>query len=262
MGLAPTKHTSQLKIERKIMKSSVSIIIRTMNERDCLAELLAMIRSQDYTGEKEIVLVDNESHDGTKESAIQSGARVVTIKKDDFTFPRSLNMGAEAAKGEILVYLVGHALPFRKDWLRHGLEHFSDQKMAGVYSPVIPREEHTLAEVFFYWPGYLLAKMRGPFRVKGTGMGVFGATNVALRRSLWQQHHFDERYGLGGEDGEWAGWAMSQGFQIVCDYRFAVRHSHGLGVSGLRKQVRYWGKLGGPTVFKREEFQFRKDLKF
>lgn len=161
-----------------------------------------------------------------------------------------------------MVYLVGHALPFRNDWLRNGVGHFSDPKVAGVYSPVIPQKGCTLAELIFYYSGYLVARWKGSHRVAKGGMGVFGATNIAMRKSLWQQHHFDERYGLGGEDGEWAGWVMSQGFQIVCDYRFAVRHSHGLGFSGLRKQFNYWSKLGEPSVFNREEFQFRKDLNF
>jgi rhamnosyltransferase len=187
---------------------------------------------------------------------------LVTIGREEFSFPRSLNVGAEAANGEILVYLVAHALPFRNDWLRHGLEHFNDPKVAGVYSPVIPRKRCTLVETLFYWPGYLVSKWQGPHQVKKGGMGVFGATNIAMRKNLWQQHHFDERYGLGGEDGEWAAWVMSQGFQIVCDYRFAVRHSHGLGFSALKKQLAYWSRLGKPSTFDRKSLDFRKDLNF
>ena len=240
---------------------SVSIIIRTLNEKERLGELLAVLQSQDYTGETEIIVVDNESTDGTAELAVASGARLVTIKREEFTFPHSMNLGAVAAKGDFLVYLVGHALPFRKDWLRHGLSHFSNPKVAGVYSPVIPRKDCTWAETYFYWPNYLRAKWHGPYTVSGSGMGVFGATNIVIRRGLWQKHLFDERYELGGEDGEWAGWALAQGFKIVCDYRFAVRHSHGLDWQGLKKQLAYWNKLGGPTKFNRSEFSFRKELK-
>jgi rhamnosyltransferase len=241
---------------------NVSLIIRTMNEVKHLAELLYVIRSQDYVGPMEIIVVDNESTDGTAELATANRANLVTIKRQSFTFPRSLNMGAEAAKGDILIYLVGHALPFRKDWLRNGVEHFVDPKVGGVYSPVIPRKGASLAELLFYWPGYLIAKMRSPYRVRHGGIGVFGATNIALRRRLWLQHPFDERYELGGEDGRWASWVMSQKYQIVCDTHFAVRHSHGLGFSGLRQQVDYWSKLEKPSVFKKEEFSFRKDLTF
>ncbi len=212
------------------MSIRTSIIIRTLNEREALGRLLGVLRYQESLEGRETIVVDNESTDGTPQLAEESGARVVSIPREEFTYPFSMNIGAELAQGEILIYLVGHALPFRPDWLSSGLEHFADPRVAGVYSPVIPQKGCKWAETFFYWPGYLQAKWRGPHKVTKGGMGVFGATNCALRRSLWEEHPFDERYELGGEDGEWANWVMSQGYHLMCDYRFSVRHSHGLGL--------------------------------
>lgn len=209
-----------------------------------------------------MIVIDNESDDGTQDAALYWGARVITVERNKFSFPLSLNVGAEAATGEIVLFVVGHAIPFKRDWLKCGIEHFNDPRVAGVYSPVVPLNGCTLAETLFYWPGYLIARWQGPHCVRKGGMGVFGATNIALRKSLWEAHPFDERYGLGGEDGEWAGWALSQGHKIICDPGFAVRHSHGLGFRGLKKQFQYWSKLGGPTTFRRDEFDFRHDLKF
>ena len=244
----------------------VSVIIRTLNERDRLLALMNALDRQTYIGKYEIVIVDNESTDGTQELfqsfSSRMNAKLVTIPRDSFSFPVSLNIGAQAASGDILVYLVGHALPFEGNWLVNGLEHFRDRKVAGVYSPVIPHENCTFAESAFYWPGYLAAKKKGPHNVTKGGMGIFGGTNMALRRALWEAHPFDERYGLGGEDGEWASWAMKRGYKIVCDYRFAVRHSHGLGLIGLAKQLGYWRRLGKPSTFDRGALRFRKDLNF
>lgn len=239
----------------------VSIVIRSLNEKESLLQLLAIIDQQDYK-DYEIIVVDNQSTDGTYELVEQRKLKIISISREEFTFPRSLNVGAQAAMGDIIVFLVGHALPFSKTWLRNGISHFYHSNVAGVYSPVIPRKQCTLAEMLFYWPGYVVAKMRGPHRVVQTGMGVFGATNIALRKTLWEEHPFDERYGLGGEDGEWAQWVISQGYDLVCDYRFAVQHSHGLGFWGLKQQIAYWNKLSQPTSFDRKEFGFRKDLKF
>lgn len=242
-------------------ETSVSIVIRTLNERDRLVRLAMALLEQNF-GNQEVVVVDNQSSDGTAEFVRNCGYKLVTVKRDEFSYPISLNRGLEAASNEIVVCLVGHALPFRTDWLLRGMQHFADPKVAGVYSPVIPHKGCTLAEILFYWPGYLAAKWKGPHRVANGGMGVFGATNIAMRKSLWLQHHFDERFGLGGEDGEWAGWAMSQGYKIICDHRFAVRHSHGLGFRQLAKQFKYWSRLGGPTTFDRSELSFRDDLNF
>jgi len=241
----------------------VSIIIRTLNESVQLFSLLDKLHSQVMFDQAEVIVVDNESTDGTVETALEHGARVVTIKRDEFSFPRSLNVGAEAAQGEILIFTVGHALPLGNDWLLASLEGLYDPIVAGVYAPVIPHKGCSLAELFFYWPGYLWAKYRGPHAVTRTGMGVFGGTNMALRKELWLEHPFDERYGLGGEDGAWAAWAIrNRGLRLMCDTRFSVRHSHGFGWCGMRKQIAYWSRLGQPTVFDRKQLTFRKDLKF
>ena len=93
-------------------------------------------------------------------------------------------------------------------------------------------------------------------------MGILGATNCAIRRDFWQEHQFDERFGLGGEDGEWAAWAMKSGYKIICDWKVAVYHSHGLGFRALKQQIKYWSKLSVPTTFSREALSFRRDIDF
>lgn len=242
---------------------SVSIIIRTMNERKGLSNLFDILHRQDYGGKKEVIVVDNESSDGTPELARKHGAKVLTIKRKYFGFPRAINMGADAAKEEIIVSLVGHALPFREDWLRIGVEHFHDSLVAGVYSPIAPSRKHnTFPEIMFYAPGYIWARLKESYSVHHVGMGVFGATNNAFRKELWLQHPFEEKYQLGGEDIKWAEWTLANGYKIICDYRFAVNHSHRLNWEGLIKQYKYWCELDNPTVFDQKRLSFRKDLKF
>lgn len=246
---------------------SVSVIVRAINEEWKLKKLLWHLQNQRYRGDMEVIVVDNESVDGTVAAAHQFGAKVVTIPREDFTFPLSLNKGAENARHEILIFTVAHALPIRNDWLASGTKHFRNPKVAGVYSPVLPHllpgyPRMTIAELLFYSPGYLWARIRGAHPIRHGAMGVLGATNCALRRELWCQHHFDERFKLGGEDGEWAQWAMDRGYKIICDWRFAVYHSHGLNYKKLKEQFRYWSQLGKPTTFTRDALSFREDLDF
>ncbi len=242
---------------------SVSVIIRSCDQIDRLRNLLSVLSAQEYDGSVQFVLVDTESRDGSPEmvrKVFGQKAVIITIRRDEFNYPRSLNMGAEAAAGDILICTVEHALPIRANWIASAVEHFADESVAGVYSPVIPNEDAGLAERLFYWPGYLYARIKGAHAVARGRMGTFGATNCALPRRLWLKHPFDERYGAGGEDGQWSGWAMEQGYKIVCDPRFVVRHSHGLGLRGLIKQMRYWSTLGVPRPFVRKELTaFRND---
>ena len=242
------------------MIKALSLIIRTKNNRQNLAKIFEILKVQDFTGELEIILVDTESRDGTVELAKENGAKIVSINQDDFSYPKSLNLGMKAASHEIVAEIVGHALPFTKSWLRSGIRHFDDPQVAGVYSPVIPKNGATFTEIRWYYPGYLYHLFKGSHPVDKTGEGVFGATNIILRRSLWEKHHFDERFGSGGEDGEWAEWALKQGYKIICEPKFVIRHSHGLGRKEFKKQLSYWSTLGQPAEFNLQKLQFRKDL--
>jgi len=241
----------------------ISVIIRTLNEREPLKKLIDAIEAQEVDAAVETIVVDNESTDGTRKLALARNAKLVTIARDSFTYPRSINAGAEVATGEILVYLVGHAQIIRSDWLQVAVDHLLDKNVAGVYSEVLPLKGCTLAEIFLYYPNYLYAKIRGPYKVFGPGPGVLGLTNVAIPKKLWDEHRFDELYECGGEDGEWARWAIHEkGLDIVCDWRFAVRHSHGLGFWGVIKQLQYWFSLGKPSTFSRKRLSYRKDINY
>ena len=82
----------------------VSIVIRTYNEQKHLRALLEGIQNQHRDGiEIETVIVDSGSTDNTVKIANEFPTRVVPIKKEEFSFGRSLNIGCAAATGEALV---------------------------------------------------------------------------------------------------------------------------------------------------------------
>lgn len=241
----------------------ISLVIRTLNEADNLALLLDDLNDQTLSAsEVEVVVVDNESTDGTQKVAQKYGCKVVTLPREEFTFPRSMNLGVESASHEAVFLTVGHARLLHATCLDVVAQTFEDPKVAGVYSPVIPLIGSSWLEKIFYYPNYLQARLRGPYRIRMMTMGVMGATNCAVRRSLWLEHRFDESFECGGEDGEWTKWVIDQGYEISCDWRVSVRHSHQLNLAGLKAQLGYWGQLGKPSKFDRNQLSFRKDLKF
>lgn len=242
--------------------TSISIVIRTLNEKDNLIRLLSILETQNFTGEKEIIVVDNESTDGTVDVAKKAGAKIVTIKRDDFSYPKSMNLGVENAKYPLVILLVGHAFPTSKNWISRAENHFRDPKVMGVYSPVLPNKPFGISEFFLYYPRFFLDKIRSPFLIKKVKRGVFAATNLMLRKELWDKHHFEEMYELGGEDVQWANWVIKQGYKIICDTNFVVRHSHHLSFLGTLKQFKYWEKLSRPSEFDRKDLSFRKDIDF
>lgn len=241
---------------------TISVVIRTLNEADSLRELLTTIANQQGIDRKslEIIVVDNESTDNTQDVAREYGAQVVILPRNKFTYPKSMNLGMATAKAPIVVLTVGHALPISSHWLASILPHFNNSKVAGVYGAVLPKKRCGFFERLMYWQNYARACILNPRTIRRIGVGVFGATNIALRRELWLRHPFEEQYELGGEDTHWAEWAFRQGYVIIRETGFTVRHSHGLSLLGYIAQIRYWHRLNQPTKFSRDALRYRKDI--
>ena len=94
----------------------VSIVVRTYNEAKHLPALLEAIGAQTVPHAIETIVVDSGSDDGTLDIARNHDCRVVHIAKNDFTFGKSLNVGCEAARGDVLVFVSGHCVPTDETW--------------------------------------------------------------------------------------------------------------------------------------------------
>lgn len=233
-----------------------SIIIRTKNEEKWISECLKRLREQTYQ-DFEIIVVDSGSTDRTLEMVRQFDVRLFQIRPEEFSYPFALNYGCrQAYASEYFVFLSAHSLPSSRTWLEDGIRNFSDTIM-GIYGFVWALPDGSIGEkiIFNEW----LCRVRSMFRkkmvIREVQMGVLGFTNTIIRRDLWEQHHFDERYGLGGEDGEWARFWFARGYYAIRTIDFSVYHSHGLGFKALLKQWRYWKSLDNPQPFKFPEFR-------
>jgi len=243
---------------------SFAVVIRTFNERANLERVLTALQQQSVAP-RELIIVDNASTDGTPELARDRSAsvmgengrfEVVTIPRNQFSHPKSMNAGMAATSSAIVIMLVGHAVPIGDRWAESAIRHFDRPEVAGVYAHVRPDKGAGLVEGFMYEFGYQLSRFKGsPRAEKSVGVGVFTATNIAIRRAMWAQHPFDERYGTGGEDSQWAMWALEQGYQIICDLGFSARHSHGLNVLQYFKQIQAWNRMAEQRPFDRAQLE-------
>src|SRR5438876_4678614 len=95
-----------------------SIVIRTLNEERYLAAVLRAIEGQDlHRYDRETVIVDSGSTDGTLQVAERCNCTLLHISREEFSFGRSLNRGCHAARGDVLVFLSGHCVPKDGEWL-------------------------------------------------------------------------------------------------------------------------------------------------
>jgi peptidoglycan-N-acetylglucosamine deacetylase len=112
----------------------ISIVIPAYNEENYISQCLESLKSQDYPGEYEIIVVDNASTDKTAEVAEESGAKVIFCPEKGVFYARQA--GAEAASGEIIIQADADTI-YPEDWLaridRHFATHPNSIALAGEY---------------------------------------------------------------------------------------------------------------------------------
>lgn len=208
-----------------------SIVIRTYNEARWLPDVLDAVNRQERRGMAvETVIVDSGSTDGTVEIAEKHQCRVVHIRKDDFTFGRSLNIGCEAAEGRLLVFISGHCIPAGTTWLCDLVRPLDE----GVAEYVYGRQEgHHLTK---YSERQLFRKYF-PAQSQLPQTGIFcNNANAALTKSVWRDHPFDEAL-TGLEDMALAKQLVAAGLRIGYAANSSVVHIH--EESWQRVKIRY-----------------------
>lgn len=164
-----------------------SVVIRTYNEEKYLDKLLTAVGSQKCElVDVEVVIVDSGSTDKTLDIAREHNCRITQIKKSEFTFGRSLNLGCEFANGDFFIFVSGHCIPVNDYWLDEicrplieGVTNYSYGRQEGKDTTKYSEYRH-----FDKWfPEYSKVPQKGYF---------CNNANAAVTRGAWETYGFDE----------------------------------------------------------------------
>lgn len=222
-----------------------SLIIRAFNEEKHIGRLLAGIMQQTVK-DVEIILVDSGSTDATTAIARRYPISILHILPENFTFGRSLNQGISHSKGDLIVIASAHVYPVFPDWLEKLIEPFENPDVALVYGKQRGDASTKFSEnqVFAQWfSDQSQLNQSHPF---------CNNANVAIRRSVWQQHPYDESL-TGLEDLEWARWAKDQGHSIAYISEAEVVHVHNETPKGVYNRYRREA-MAFKRIFPQERF--------
>lgn len=243
---------------------NVSVVIRTLNEAAKLEELLEGIQRQIFSSEVEILIVDNESTDRTRQVARFFGAEVLTLRRSNFTYPKSMNLGMEAASSDLVFLTVGHARLSNIHSLHAGARHFNKKGVAGAFATVLPGIGASYVERWSAAIDTNRGLARRAAQIQKVTLGVLQGTGAMIAKAAWEElGRFDERYQTGGEDNALARLMLKEGMGIVQEPALSVHHSHGLGLGDSLKQLTHQLKtLKAPRQFDREQlYERRPDLR-
>src|SRR5438445_2991336 len=111
----------------------VSVLIRARNEEPALRRLFECLRIQKLNRPFEVVVIDNESDDGSAKVARAMGARVFTLPRSLFGYGRAINAGVKLCRGNLIVLLSAHSWPQGDDWLNRMVHCVEDRGVAAAY---------------------------------------------------------------------------------------------------------------------------------
>jgi glycosyltransferase involved in cell wall biosynthesis len=98
---------------------SASIIIRACDEEKYIGACINAINNQKCSIPFEVLVIDSGSIDGTVDVSKSLGARIINIRREDFSFGYALNEGIRNANNKIIISISAHCLPINENWLEN-----------------------------------------------------------------------------------------------------------------------------------------------
>lgn len=221
--------------------SFASVVVPARNCASDLKRCLEGVNSQSVSCELEIeiIVVDDDSTDGTGEIAAQQMAKVIRIDPENAGNPaRARNMGARASSGDPIIFLDADCVP-QPGWLAAILaSHAGGYAIVG--GAIDPEPGMSFTALTDYYSGFYL--VHSGWRQKT--VPHHPPPNLSIRRSVffltrgfsesWPLYYTNEERALLAD-------AREAGNAIVFEPHAVVRHHNRPGICALLRRSYRWG---------------------
>jgi len=124
----------------------ISIVIPALNEEEFLEDCIWSIKNQNYSGEYEIIIMDNGSDDRTQEIAKEHADKLYV--EPDMSLPELRNAGIKRAEGEIIASTDADCL-MDENWLKEAEKSLKNGNVL-VTGPITSIKNKELFQVLLY----------------------------------------------------------------------------------------------------------------
>jgi rhamnosyltransferase len=208
---------------------SISVIIPTRNGAGSLPAVLSMLRRQSIRS-AELLVIDSASEDTTCDIALDFGAKLVPIKKEDFDHGGTRSFISQQAKGDILVFLTQDAVPASVDAIEKLIAPLLlKSDIAVTYGRQLPNREANVSAAhlrMFNYPAESSVRCFEDRQKLGLKTIFVSNSFAAYRKSMLADVGYFKNGLIFGEDTCTVGRLLKGGAKIAYIADAAVYHSH------------------------------------
>ena len=146
----------------------LSVIIPTLNEEEVVGECLKSLKDQNFDGRYEVIIVDGDSSDRTREIAEIYADKVISQRSEGIGGAR--RDGVEASRGDVFVFTDADTI-YDENWLSIISENLRRYDVST--GPVLFYDENFRSDLLQYWRKiYLLFHSFNFYWLIGSNMAI------------------------------------------------------------------------------------------
>lgn len=232
----------------------ISIIIPTYNNEKTLEKTIPSILNQKYKGNIEVILVDDNSPDNTKDIAKKFGLKLIRHEKN-MGLANSVNDGFYNASYDLVCIIHDDVLLPDDKWLSKLIPHLQDPSIAAVTSPVIMTKE--IWNRLNFWEKAMYVWELGDWQKSITALNYSDGKNDIYKKEIFLKFGgFDSStYRVACEDVDLSKRLQRAGYKIL-SIPIPAYHLHSPRSTGLKNILKKNAQLseGQGVLFRKYRF--------
>ena len=227
---------------------NLSIVIVSFNTQKILKNCLNSIFQNRFKGKLEVIVIDNNSLDGSSSMVEKEFNKVVLVKnKENVGFAKAVNQGIKKSKGKF-VLLLNSDIIVKENSLNLLFDFTKDKDDLGVLGGRLLNKEGSIQGSCYYLPTLWRTIIKSESLLKYAPQGqehiqveaVIGAVFLIPKKIIKKVGLLDERYFIYFEDLDYCRRIKNAGFKVFYLPKAEFIHFHGASGKSIPQKTHQW----------------------